>query len=54
MTQPAPTADHLRWLVCPACRHALQLEDALIRCLGCNRRYPIIDGIPVLLEGHTI
>jgi uncharacterized protein YbaR (Trm112 family) len=49
MSKPAPTANDLRWLVCPACRHALQLEDNVIRCLGCNRLYPIVDGIPILL-----
>jgi uncharacterized protein YbaR (Trm112 family) len=54
MSAPAPTANDLRWLVCPICRHALQLEAAAILCLGCARRYPIVDGIPVMLESRTL
>jgi hypothetical protein len=48
------TANDLRWLVCPACHQHLQLADRVIFCLGCGRRYPIIDGIPVLLEDRAI
>ena len=25
-----------------------------MRCQGCGRRYPIVDGIPVLLADRTI
>jgi uncharacterized protein YbaR (Trm112 family) len=37
-------------LACPACRAAIRAagEDALC-CTGCGRRYPIRDGIPILL-----
>jgi uncharacterized protein YbaR (Trm112 family) len=41
-------------LVCPVCRQTLQLEPDAIRCTGCARRYPILDGIPVLLANHTL
>jgi uncharacterized protein YbaR (Trm112 family) len=46
-------AKDLRWLVCPVCHQQLHLEDDAIRCLGCERRYPIIDGIPILLEDRA-
>ena len=47
---PAPTPDALQWLVCPVCRLSLTLDDAsTVICTGCGRRYPIVDGIPVLL-----
>jgi hypothetical protein len=47
-------AENLRQLVCPVCHQTLQLEENAIRCQGCRRRYPIIDGIPVLLAEHSI
>jgi SAM-dependent methyltransferase/uncharacterized protein YbaR (Trm112 family) len=46
-------------LICPACRRhserglelsSLVLEGDKLRCQGCGREYPIIDGIPVLLR----
>ena len=39
----------LELLACPACHAALQLEGARLVCTGCGRRYPIRDGIPILL-----
>ena len=52
---PQPlTAEDLRWVVCPVCRKALQLESTAVRCQGCGRRYPIVDGIPVLLAERTL
>lgn len=47
-------AEDLRWIVCPVCHQPLQLEAAAVRCQGCARRYPIVDGIPVLLVDRTI
>jgi hypothetical protein len=40
----------LRLLACPACHAGLTLPnpEALL-CVGCGRRYPIRDGLPVLL-----
>ena len=49
----ALTAENLRWIVCPVCRQSLQLEAAEIRCQGCGKRYPIVDGIPVLLADRA-
>jgi uncharacterized protein YbaR (Trm112 family) len=45
----ALTPADLKWLVCPACRRPLVLEDEAVRCSGCGRRYPVVEGIPVLL-----
>ncbi len=43
-------------LVCPACKTKVVLEDDLLVCGGCGRRYPIRDGIPVMLieEGDKL
>jgi uncharacterized protein YbaR (Trm112 family) len=39
----------LERLVCPVCRQNLRAGEASVVCTGCLRRYPIVDGIPVLL-----
>ncbi len=36
-------------LACPACRGDLQPEADRLCCAACGRRYPVIDGIPVLI-----
>ena len=36
-------------LACPACQGDVALKDNRIVCVKCGRRYPIKDGIPVLL-----
>jgi uncharacterized protein YbaR (Trm112 family) len=36
-------------LACPACHGDLCSEDARLICSACGRRYPIVDGIPVLI-----
>ena len=36
-------------LACPACKTPVRLEDQYIVCDTCGRRYPIRDGIPVML-----
>jgi len=60
-----PSQQHLRWLVCPACRGAITLaRDARgaedknhaahhIHCTGCGRDFPIVDGLPVLLVNRA-
>jgi uncharacterized protein YbaR (Trm112 family) len=47
-------AEDLRWIVCPVCHQSLEFEAAVIRCQGCGRRYPIVDGIPVLMADRVI
>jgi uncharacterized protein YbaR (Trm112 family) len=41
----------LEILACPACKADVILEEAAARivCTACGRRYPIRDGIPVML-----
>ena len=36
-------------LVCPADKKEVVLEDDFLRCTFCGRRYPVRDGIPVML-----
>ncbi len=36
-------------LACPACKADVELKDEKIVCTKCKRRYPIKDGIPVML-----
>jgi uncharacterized protein YbaR (Trm112 family) len=39
-----------RSCVCPACHGELEWESESGHCVGCRRRYPIVDGIPVLVD----
>lgn len=41
--------DLLDILVCPADKKDIVLEGEFLRCTECGRRYPIRDGIPVML-----
>jgi hypothetical protein len=36
-------------LACPACKKDVILENEKIICTACGRKYPIRDGIPVML-----
>ena len=36
-------------LACPACKTPIRLEGDRLICDTCGRRYPILDGIPVML-----
>lgn len=51
--QPAgttPLSDVLRdLLVCPVDHKDLRLEDLVLVCTSCGRRYPVDDGIPNML-----
>jgi uncharacterized protein YbaR (Trm112 family) len=37
-------------LCCPACKSRLEEASSDLVCSGCHVRYPIIDGVPVLLH----
>ena len=36
-------------LACPACKADVELIEGRIVCKGCGRKYPIRDGVPVML-----
>jgi len=39
----------LKILACPACKSDIKLENNKIVCTKCGRKYPIKDGIPIML-----
>jgi uncharacterized protein YbaR (Trm112 family) len=39
----------LEILACPACKTPVVQEGDRLRCTRCGRRYPVRDGIPVML-----
>lgn len=40
-------------LACPACQGEVELKDNKIVCCKCGRKYPIKNGIPVLLADQA-
>lgn len=36
-------------LACPACKADVELKEEKIVCTKCKRKYPIKDGIPIML-----
>ena len=36
-------------LACPACKTPVRLAGERLVCVSCGRRYPVRDGIPVML-----
>jgi uncharacterized protein len=48
----------LEILVCPICHQALVTgpgpeSHAWLHCTGCDRYYPVEDGIPVMIENRA-
>lgn len=41
--------DLLDILVCPVCKGSLVADEAALLCKACRLRYPVRDGIPVML-----
>jgi uncharacterized protein YbaR (Trm112 family) len=41
-------------LACPACQGVLRAEGDTILCIACARRYPILNGIPILIPDRAI
>ena len=39
----------LEILACPVCKTEVKLDAERLVCVRCHRRYPIRDGIPVML-----
>ncbi|HET7700135.1 MAG TPA: Trm112 family protein [Candidatus Limnocylindria bacterium] len=42
--------DLLRDLLCPVDRGSIREDGERLICATCGRRYPVRDGIPVMLE----
>jgi hypothetical protein len=36
-------------LACPVCKTEVNLQDQKIVCTECGRKYPVRDGIPIML-----
>ena len=47
------TQQTLDLLVCPVCHGPLVLAENRIDCTNCGRRYPIVDGLPVLIASRA-
>jgi len=45
--------DLLNLLICPACRGAVELSEEKIVCTQCGRKYPIKDGVPIMLVSEA-
>lgn len=43
----------LEVLSCPVCKAAVALKDGGIVCVKCGLKYPIKDGIPVMLADEA-
>ncbi len=43
----------LEILACPVCKGDIELREERIVCIKCGRRYPIRDGIPVMLADEA-
>ena len=41
--------DLIEILACPACKADVQEKDGKLVCTQCGRKYPIREGIPVML-----
>lgn len=41
-------------LACPACKADVELKDDKIVCVQCGRKYPIKDGIPIMLVDEAL
>lgn len=44
----------LKILACPICKSELKLENNILLCMQCNKKYSIIHGIPVLLSDNIL
>jgi uncharacterized protein YbaR (Trm112 family) len=47
------TQESLDLLVCPVCHGELRIQSGAIDCVGCGRRYPIVDGLPILIAARA-
>jgi hypothetical protein len=54
MSAESLPATDLRYVVCPVCHQPLERVANIISCQSCGRRYPVLDGIPVLLADRVL
>lgn len=50
----SPPINIYKILACPPCKSKLKLSEKYLICNNCGVKYPIIDGIPVLLKKKSI
>jgi uncharacterized protein len=45
----------LEILACPVCKSEIEYDEAnqKINCKKCGRKYPVRDGIPIMLESEA-
>jgi uncharacterized protein YbaR (Trm112 family) len=43
----------LEILVCPLCKASVRLESERLVCGDCGRRYPVRDGIPIMIADEA-
>lgn len=41
-------------LACPACKTGVELEENLLVCGTCGRKYPIKDDVPVMIVEEAV
>jgi len=46
----SPQIDFMKILVCPLCKGELQYVNGGIICSNCQRKYPVWEGMPILLK----
>ena len=44
----------LEILACPACKGKVKIEEEKIVCRQCGRKYPVKNGIPIMLIEESI
>lgn len=56
ISKPAagPAVDQAHRLACPQCRLSLRPVRGQVFCAGCDRVFPVLDGIPCLVNAHGI
>lgn len=54
MSSPQIDEKLLEILVCPVDKEPVQQQGDFIVCTACKRKYPIRDGIPVMLVDEAI
>jgi len=40
-------------LACPICKAGVKPEEEFMVCVKCSRRYPVKDGIPIMLTEES-